>query len=756
LLKRLLFNRDGSVSVYLILIILPVFLFHAVLIDFIRMKLAEREMESAVKAGVRSVLSEYDVPLRSYGLFGRKLDSAEMAKLFSDVVAENLSGSGGEGRFRYADSTLSKDSAKVQGMYSLANHNVFNRQILEDMKYRAPVEFGMEIAEKFKKNGLAQSLKDTSDVFDNAAMLERKWDEVNKELDESWDQAQRLCRDAMEFQTRYKSRLEELHDLADKIGLNTVAQVKDSIVQIDRDIKSLEEQASGLRSSLADAETSLDELVKSAEENAARIAEINARISSLESSISTIGSGIQDLTKKKQTAKEILDALLKYAALLETSKLEIRGDVQGLRDVYTQLETHLDAARKANTELREEKERLLSASSGTANANKQAIYKSVPVLDDAFFSEYKTESGKIVALANGLAERWASSGLITGDVYDGLSQTAGELATQIQTFKSKQEPKETARKEQRKQLQDRKDEQKQAVEGVLGKVNKVLGGCGAWGSEDSFTAAYRKLNGGEGSGQPGLYPKYYRLNSEDPVVIGTEGTTVEGQAQASMKQALSLGKRLGAFTEALRNELFVDEYVLTRFNNRTSQPAEFLGHTLSGQEAEYVLYGFGSCAANNSAAYGEVFLLFFSIRMMEELADPKNEALNAGSPLLVMLVAGAKAAGKAYADTNNVIDGKEVPLLRKVEAIKVNYKDLLRLFLLLHSNDKRTMARMQALIELNTGLDLSQETVYVQARAEASLRLWFVPRLMKLGEGWLPGKVRNGRFYLTKSAVMDY
>ena len=62
-------------SVYMIMIIVPVFLFHALLIDVIRVRQAERETESAVRKGVKSAMAGFDSSLQAYGLFG--VDSAQ-------------------------------------------------------------------------------------------------------------------------------------------------------------------------------------------------------------------------------------------------------------------------------------------------------------------------------------------------------------------------------------------------------------------------------------------------------------------------------------------------------------------------------------------------------------------------------------------------------------------------------------------------------------------------------------------------------
>ncbi|WJH34055.1 hypothetical protein N6H14_29530 [Paenibacillus sp. CC-CFT747] len=107
---------------------------------------------------------------------------------------------------------------------------------------------------------------------------------------------------------------------------------------------------------------------------------------------------------------------------------------------------------------------------------------------------------------------------------------------------------------------------------------------------------------------------------------------------------------------------------------------------------------------------------------------------------------------------NRVIRGEAVPLLKKAASLTVDYKEMLRLFYVLHSENARIMSRMQALIELNTGKDLAGQATYVQASGESSIKLWFLPGIARSlnRTGILPCQVRDGRCQFTGTAVMSY
>ena len=174
-LKRLFIKEDGSVSVYLIAILLPVFLFHAVLIDLVRYELAERQTERAVKAAARSVMSEYETPLREYGLFGRDDDTAEMNELFASILERNFVAKDRQTGFAYLDIAYQAGSGSVSPLYSLGNQQILRDQVSEDMKYQAPIEFALGLVDKFRKPGSLEGMDSASALYDHSADLEKRW-----------------------------------------------------------------------------------------------------------------------------------------------------------------------------------------------------------------------------------------------------------------------------------------------------------------------------------------------------------------------------------------------------------------------------------------------------------------------------------------------------------------------------------------------------------------------------------------------------
>ncbi|WP_054859767.1 hypothetical protein [Gracilibacillus sp. JCM 18860] len=134
-LYKLKHDTKGAVTIFFVLIVAAVFFFHAVLIDYARILAAEQQSEYAVQSAARSALAGYDNDLREYGLFG--IDGAAYESEFEDIVKTNLEPTSNDEAFTFIDPKL--ESASVEFSRPLADPDILEHQILEEMKYKAPV-----------------------------------------------------------------------------------------------------------------------------------------------------------------------------------------------------------------------------------------------------------------------------------------------------------------------------------------------------------------------------------------------------------------------------------------------------------------------------------------------------------------------------------------------------------------------------------------------------------------------------------------
>ncbi|SEB58774.1 hypothetical protein [Paenibacillus sp. GP183] len=751
-MKFIWHRENGAVSVYLILIIVPIFLFQAVLIDFARIKLAEKETEAAVKAGVRSSLSAFDTELQGNGLYGLGLSTEEALNIFSNVFGKNLSGSTASGAFHFVDTVPVPSESRLTPIYSLASHPIFERQILEDMKLKAPIEFALEITDKFKKSGASAPFQSASQFSKEAEALEKLLDKRNDDLDQAWIHAKALHDKAIELHSRYEGEIVELASLAEIIGIHNVDEIQNSLIHIRDQIKSIQDAMQAL-------DLTLSSLVQAGKPSMESIA-------SIIQSKQVLQSQLNDLAVVQNELDKILKALIKYAGLLIQIKQEAASESLIIASYQGEIEPLLIRAKHTNDNLRNELERIMGGSNGSNKL--YDAFKSVKVLNDDYFHSYSSSVAAVLALFNGYKGTISSIYLFTLANTNRAKATNDAYENTANEFFVKQSKIEEQRMGEQKQLTANKLAQKNKIQAVLDQAKLVMGGCSS--NDQSF---FSILQDPEVPTKEGLYQKYRAINNHVAVI----GSGVSYDLDKSDKVSLKAMDMLGAFAsiaEGSRNELYLNEFALTKFNYRTygfekdinGQPKisnERINpgsHKLALQEVEYLLYGFSSCQANISSAYAEMFSFRLAIRTLEALLDPKKELLNAGSPLLVLLAAAAEGAAKAFMDMNELVKGNQVELSSKLASsvLTLTYKDYLRIFLLLHSNDTKLMARMQALIELNTGKDLQNQTTYVQGHATSTVRLWFIPGIMRLisGSDLLGCKVNMNRCEITRTSALSY
>lgn len=172
------------------------------------------------------------------------------------------------------------------------------------------------------------------------------------------------------------------------------------------------------------------------------------------------------------------------------------------------------------------------------------------------------------------------------------------------------------------------------------------------------------------------------------------------------------------------------------------------------QELEYVLYGFHHTRGNLLAAYGELFTVRFAIRTMEGLVE--NRGL--GHPLLIFSAAVIYGLEKTMEDMVSFVRNGAAPL-SKYAKIDISYGEYLRLFMLLHGgSEEKRLARMIAVIEQNRSITLAAVPAGVTGEAQVSLKLWFVPGLIRVlgGLHGLQGRVVGNRYEIHRMAGASY
>lgn len=657
-----LFSEKGTVSIFFMIIINSIFVFNALLIDLARIKIAENQSENILKTAVRSSLSAYDPGLLTYGLFGLDRSPLQGASETEKVLKDNLYYEPDE--FVLIPLHLKEHTFTYNQVYSLGNHAVLEHQILEEMKYKAPIEFTRGIISKFSE--AAPAIKKASQFMQNAVKLEALVDERDTSLTSAWKQVSIL-----------KDLIEAYY--------GTYSQI-------------------------------------------------------LEQDTETMDQGTINSLSRKSIAKQL------YLQ-------QVTGKIQG----------YLDKASKTDEEIAIEINRILGENPQEPNGtNNDEIFKNIPTLGKTYFVKFNLEVFEVGSLFSGFISR------LTHLSHDADSRSELIQLNQLYYDKCLQifssiNADELKRQNDRELLQSEKTRHLNQTQST---INQVRAASHHKVCSNNTAQLYEKLNG-----EKGLYNKYSQLNI-DTTDMKSQNPTVNsfhvlGEAEETGQRSLSTLNYLLDLLEKVRNEIYINEYALNYFNYKTysidfanSKAAVSLSnsktHALQGQEVEYLLYGLDSCLGNTATAYAELFTIRLAFRTVEALSDPHN--LSLGSPVMVLISALTKAAAAAYQDMEQLNKGEDVELTNKLQAVKMNYKDYLKLFLFLHSNNHKLLARMQALIELNSGEDLSDKATYIQATAAFTLKLWFISGLVKtLGfVGFLEGSIEQNNYVINKTAVMSY
>jgi len=142
--------------------------------------------------------------------------------------------------------------------------------------------------------------------------------------------------------------------------------------------------------------------------------------------------------------------------------------------------------------------------------------------------------------------------------------------------------------------------------------------------------------------------------------------------------------------------------------------------------------------------------------MIEAFTNPK--VLAATNPLIILLEATIYSVSASLVDITNIMQGKEVPLAKKVQQLDFGYENYLGLLYLIRGKESEKLSRIQAVVDYESGKDLTTIPTYVKGNVDVSIQLWFIPGVMKALNyvGILDGQVDKNRYIFSKIAAFSY
>lgn len=707
-MRKYRYSERGAVSIYLIIIMTAIFFLNAVLIDYARILAANNQTDKATKAALRSVLSAYDTQLyESYGLFGLTNSSEE--EIYIEAINKNLY-TPHEG-FTFIDLKLDEETVSLSRDYYLADHTVYEQQILEEMKYIAPITLTEELIDSFTS---------FTPTMNEAAKTTKTLEDVHK----LYEERQELLNEAVEYQqdstdlynqmNQYESIGSYINDYGSYIeDLKEYKRIKNGAdyPEKESDLSSLNSQITNYQNE-ADAGKSLynrlinsehqDNIIK-AKANVKRAKELNSAI------IRTINEGNARSSNDSQfdELKELRNSL-NDLVMDEQFFLDFDKELENQHSKFNNVLLEIDNLNRITSSA-------LKINVGSGNSSTTA-------------NQYKAEMSASYNKIKELDKIYQDSS------FDESNKNREELLDELE---SQLDEKEIEKNEQESKNElDNLNEYFKTIKEMSAKNEELM-------VIDQYYKDYQAYNSISAN------------TSQDSTAEGDpEDVTVD--AMSKLSQLLT---SLPDLLESARNELYVNEYILTSFNsldlsklNLADKDELIAALDINNQEVEYIIYGSTIIGGNITNALIEIFLIRLAIRTAEGLFKFK------GHPLVVLAEAIAYGIKMAAEDMFSLIDGKRVEFSTFTKGITHDYDGYLRLLLILHRNKTDKLSRSQAVIAFNTGKDLTNVPTYLEANTTTSIKLWFLPGVMKSLDtiGALDGKVEENRYKITKKAVFAY
>lgn len=733
--KRLLVKEDGAVTVFAVIVLASLLMFFSVLIDYARIAVFQLKTENVSRTAVRSVLSAYDSWLyERYGLFGRGGTVGE--EIFAKVLEGNQAADGSGG----VDLIASRiESAVIQTASVLGNHEVFARQVLEDMKYKAPIDFTLEVVAKFKP--LSGVLSESSNTINTLEQL-RKLYEKREDL---LERALRLQEQAVD--TVLSS---EALALVPAGGSSRVEETALSLAQGFGSYVIQTEQASAqgeganplYHHAIAQYESDVSDMMNQLRHQNEQLKRLHAEL-------------LTDAMVKLEAAERLNSQMKRVVELANPSAVEQYAKVAGANVPGSEDYSVPGSAAQELEDVKKSGEKLMRTPEWFTAYKTELLEQGTRSI--AFTSEVEQLLGRwSVVMAkplNPVQQSFLLMGVV--EAGDAISAYSHHYSLPGSILKERRETVLDS------SIKDQLAEQKNKTESLWVEASRMLHGLSGVSVQPEHNEQYQQIKH--------RYEQNLLFNPSANDELEGFGIRIAEHASHAAEQSANMMDQLysgmSQMLQQNRNAYYFGEYAAQRFSYFAPQQLRMLlengdveGVTqmasFHNQEMEYVLYGFHEPLGNLIAAYGELFSVRLAIRTMEGLIVSRT----LGHPLLVLSSGIIYGLEKTMEDMFSFAEKGKAPLSKYVQA-ELSYLDYLRLFMLLHSRDERKRtARMIAVIEQNTGLILSLVPVGVTGEANISMKLWFLPGIMSiLGRfDLLQGKVVGNRYETSHTVGWSY
>ncbi|MDF2521832.1 MAG: hypothetical protein K0R84_2460 [Clostridia bacterium] len=768
----------GAITIYLSIILSSVILLSGILMDIVRIRTAEVQLRRAVNTAAESALAGYHTKLKEdYGLFAlHNNDSVQLEETIRSYLGKNLlleseKKSSGDSAYSFLKGIVINNEYKdvkfldiydyrieaieTVPIYNFTENEITRKQIDEYMKYRAPAQFAENLMEKLE---YVSSTEKLTDAYKQKTAIEKKLDKVEKALG-------KLQKEIDAINSFNKN------DFENKPGSNSLVQsyieleIKKSVYKaysnVEIDISESKEDKEKARELVQYARELYQDAAREAQDIEERLnEEVTDRITAVQNAernihdiqvlVSAARSEIETLRRSINKQEEGAQSDIKITAALEADieKWEWLLDTENSNSIITKLESNMELIINIKSKLAQIPN-LTASYSGFMQAQAEGIMKSALGASEALDISGTSELDEVVRKV--LASPELAAIAKSAERFE----TIDKVSAAASKAKGKDPRKSVA--EDAKKIKDDIS--------TLSESSKKI--------EDRRTLPSYFINGS--------YPN--KIFSDD--LLQTEAndeklsSTVEGVdvnfdedsnfSEDAFGYITSLASRLGEFAKDMRDELYVNEYILAVFKDgvelKDSASDNKIKDTLFDKcEVEYILTGAASETQNFLVVKGKILLIRFGMNTLHVYSDPQKrlKALEIataaagftgfGIPIVHNMLMCTWGMAEAFQDIKEIYDGKKVPFIKTIETWRTDlipggystkddvqnegsimdfdYHDYLRLLLLVQNKEVK-MNRIEDLIQLNMqksspGFELKNYNTYVKVNAEISIKYWFL------------------------------
>lgn len=392
----------GAISIFLVLILIPVLLFSAVLIDGSRMASARAMTQEAADLAAASALSDYHQKLKDdYGLFAvsdsEKLEEIYKKSLEATLLAHGISDeeeeysariwgilkqtilgaqepSAYEGKEFLNLYDFSVEKCTLEPLYSLAERNVLESQMVEYAKYRGLYVMGdrLDLFSKLSEyKEQAEKNKVTAEVMENKVDVDEKNAEADRKLAELREGVEALNNASYQTKKAREAYLDSLRGWMEEVRIENTDTDEDLSSDMEASADDYSENKKLFQKAAKEACKQADQVLRCAEkaksevENAIReLEEFKTKNSGKAADNESVTDLLTDADKNITNYKEnylpaienLLDSTSEDGRILKDMQEKQDRISASLNDVMEEIEEAVTAYIEVIEEMREEME----------------------------------------------------------------------------------------------------------------------------------------------------------------------------------------------------------------------------------------------------------------------------------------------------------------------------------------------------------------------------------------------------------------